>query len=519
MMAIDCHRHRHHGAQRQGKQTAGTMRGFRLANFWMIDFWIAGTLSMSFAAIAPVCADPLANALPTGGVVSVGSGTLNQNGNQLTVTQTTNKLSLNWQTFDIGKNAGVTFVQPNVQSIALNTVQSANPSQIYGRLNANGQIYLVNPNGIVVGPDATINAAAMILSTKTLADADFLAGRYNFNQQGPSSAAILNQGLLQVKQNGFVTLIGQHLTNVGSIQAPGGTAGLFAGDTVAVSLSNPAAPATVTTAVAGDARITNSGTIHAAGGTIQLIANNSGPRGANAGATMTQTVVIDQSGTLDTRTAGATPGAILIDGGVTGIVQQSGVITTANTEGVGGAITLLGDQVGLMSGSTLNASGSAGGGNILVGGNWQGQGPLSHASAVYMDPDATITSDATSRGNGGQVVLWSDDYTGFYGNISAQGGPQGGYGGQVETSSHNNLQAMGRVNVTAPLGTSGNWLLDPANVTIQTGGTGVLSSNIFSPASDSTIDPVTISSALTNGSTVTITASCAPCASNQAQVT
>src|SRR5258707_7627006 len=105
-----------------------------------------------------------------------------------------------------------------------------------------------------------------------------------------------------------------------------------------------------------------------------------------------------------------------------------------------------------------------------------------------MDPQATIRADATGRGEGGTVVLWSQDYTGFYGNISARGGALGGNAGMVETSSHDNLQALGLVDAAAPAGKAGLWLLDPANVTISNAAT---SNRAFSGANPHVFAPAT----------------------------
>ena len=124
---------RHHELSQN--KTSVALR-LNLSSFWVMLVWLAAALSLATVATLPTWAQPAGNALPTGGVVTAGSGNVSQSGNQLTVNQSTNKLSLNWQTFDIGQNAGVTFVQPNSQAIALNTVLSANPSQIYGRLRA-----------------------------------------------------------------------------------------------------------------------------------------------------------------------------------------------------------------------------------------------------------------------------------------------------------------------------------------------------------------------------------------------
>jgi hypothetical protein len=147
----------------------------------------------------------------------------------------------------------------------------------------------------------------------------------------------------------------------------------------------------------------------------------------------------------------------------------------------------------------VDASGGAGGGEVLVGGDYLGKNPnVPNAKATVMGSEAKITADATANGDGGRVILWSDEYTGFYGDISAQGGISGGNGGFVETSSKINLQAFGNVDASASNGNGGLWLLDPLNVQIIASGTGTLDAqNTFVPvAGNANISPATIEATL-----------------------
>ena len=473
-----------------------------------------------FGGVALLCmsvnvyAVPAVDALPGGGNISAGNGTISSQGNQMLINQASDKLAINWSSYNIGANASVTYQQPSRQSVALNRVFSADPSQLYGRLNANGSVILINPNGIVVGPGANINVGAMILSTLNLSDSDFLSNNYHFSTPSADSLdvslpQIINQGNIASGAGGYVHLIGHNIQNQGTINVPGGTVGLLAGDTVSLDLSSSGMliPTSITTAANADALINNSGTISADQGAIQLSAVNAGISGNDINLNpMANTIVIEQSGNLNS--AG---GSILIDGGTTGIVQHRGLLNTENSDGLGGNISVLGDEVGLLANSDINASGSQGGGTILVGGNWQGQGPEHNASAVYMDPLAIIKADAIDHGNGGQVVLWSNNYTGFYGDISAKGGLNGGDGGQVETSAQNNLQVMGNVDVSTVSGQRGSWLLDPVNVTIgtTTSGTtfvGTPNPYTYTPTANSSILATSVSTAL-NAGDVTINTS------------
>ncbi|MCZ8133721.1 MAG: hypothetical protein O9248_01645, partial [Rhodobacteraceae bacterium] len=203
-------------------------------------------------------------------------------------------------------------------------------------------------------------------------------------------------------------------------------------------------------------------------------------------------------------------GEIVIDGGENGIVSVNGLVNASGNgaDARGGNVTVLGEKVGLFESARVDVSGAAGGGQALIGGNYQGKGPEANAKMVYMDARAVIDASATANGDGGRVILWSDLYTSFQGNIAARGGALGGNGGFVETSSKDNLQVQtGRVDVGAAMGRSGTWLLDPRNVTIANATVGgTLAANVFHPTADSaTIDVAAITAALNVGTSVEIT--------------
>ena len=171
--------------------------------------------------------------LPTGGQITAGSGSIGQNGATLTVNQTSNQLVANWNTFNIGTQATVNFNQPSSSSVALNRVLSANPSYIYGNLNANGQVFLLNPSGVIFGPGSSVNVGGLVASSLSLSDANFLSGNSHFTN-GAGAGSILNQGNI----NGtVVALIAPQVTNEGTITTPGGTTALAAGDDVSLDFT------------------------------------------------------------------------------------------------------------------------------------------------------------------------------------------------------------------------------------------------------------------------------------------
>ena len=150
-----------------------------------------------------VSASALAAELPQNGQVTHGQANIQSDGQNMTVNQTSDKAAINWDSFDIGKQNSVTFDQPSASSVALNRVTGSDPSKIQGALNANGQVFLINPNGITFTQDAQVNVGGIVASTLDIDTDDFLNGDYTF--QGDSSSAIVNQGNIQ-SQDGYVAI-------------------------------------------------------------------------------------------------------------------------------------------------------------------------------------------------------------------------------------------------------------------------------------------------------------------------
>jgi autotransporter-associated beta strand protein len=202
-------------------------------------------------------------------------------------------------------------------------------------------------------------------------------------------------------------------------------------------------------------------------------------------------------------------GTVSANGGTAGVTN--GVVTDASVTGKGGTVTLLGDQVGLFDGSFVSAVGMTGGGTVLVGGDWQGGNGVPQARQVVMVTDSRIDASALNTGNGGKVVLWSTESTDFYGSIKATGGTQSGDGGRVETSSHGILQAMGTLDLAAPNGKGGEWLLDPKDLQVTSGTEGnfTLSGGNFTMTDPTTLSQVSdgrINTLLNSGTSVSLTA-------------
>ncbi|EDS1172905.1 filamentous hemagglutinin N-terminal domain-containing protein [Salmonella enterica subsp. enterica] len=451
--------------------------------------------------------------LPTGGKIVGGQGSISTSGNQMTIHQQTQNMATNWHSFDVGQNNTVQFVQPDSSSVALNRVTGVSGSQIMGTLKANGQVFILNPNGVLFGKDARVNVAGLVASTKNINTADFMKGQYTLSGSGTSGAQVINQGSLTTSKGGYIVLAGERVSNSGTVTTPGGKTVLAAGKTVTLQLDNGGLASVSVNGSVVNALVENRGLISATNGQVYLTAK---------GQDMLLNTVVNNSGTIEAKGLASRGGEIVLNGGDSGVVSQFGQLLADGLTGQGGKITLEGQNIHLAGSSLTSATGKTGGGEVYVGGGWQGKDSvIKNASKVVMDKAATVDVSATDAGNGGTAVLWSDDYTNFRGAVLAKGGAQSGNGGRVETSSHNNLQAFGDVNTSAPSGKGGEWLLDPMDVTIVTaedntsvtetgknaGGAGLdlATDHVFSPsASGAQVSAAKISEQLNNGTSVTV---------------
>ncbi|NLT70874.1 MAG: filamentous hemagglutinin N-terminal domain-containing protein, partial [Verrucomicrobiaceae bacterium] len=172
---------------------------------------------------------------PSGGLVTAGQATISSHGSTLTVNQLTDRAILHWQDFSIAAGETTTFIQPSAGSAALNRVFGSNPSAIHGTLSSNGQIFLINPNGILVGPTGVVDTGGFLASTLDISDENFLSGG-DLRFKGNSDASVVNLGKISASSSDVI-LIARTVENHGEIHAPNGTAALAAGSEVLVKAS------------------------------------------------------------------------------------------------------------------------------------------------------------------------------------------------------------------------------------------------------------------------------------------
>ena len=482
------------------------------------------SLLLATTALAPLAIHP-AFANPIGAQVVGGAATVQGQGTAaVTVKEQTNSAIINWQQFNIGVNESTTFVQPNAASVILNRVTgNEGPSEILGTLASNGKVFLVNPDGLLFGSGAVINTGSFLATTNDIINADFMAGRYNFTIPGKPSASIVNEGSITAQDGGFAALVAPGVRNDGVITATLGTVGLAAGNgftldfygdkliTLGVSDSIAAQVVDVATGQPLDSLVKNTGALKADGGRVELTA---------AAARQVVDSVINNTGLIEAGTIGTRKGMIVLGaatasskpaGAPTQVVKVSGTLSAAGKKKgtKGGMIVVTGESVQLAS-AALDASGAAGGGKVLVGGDTSGGKPspavagiseaaleafaAPNATNVSVDAGSTINVSAIDSGNGGKAVVWADGTTSVAGTILARGGARAGDGGFVETSGHVNLAFRGSVDIGAPFGKNGTWLLDPTDVTIASSGFSI-------------VTPTAIENALATGNVIVTTSS------------
>ena len=359
------------GGRSAGGQSGASVRGagFALKAVAAVSLFVCGTLA-------------LAN--PSGGTVSAGSATISTSGSKVTINQGSQNAAINWQSFSIGSGESVVFVQPNANSVALNRVVGGDASSILGSLSSNGQVFLINPNGILFGRGATVNVQGLVASTLGLSDADFMAGKYGFS--GTSTNAVANLGSI-VADGGYVALLGAKVSNQGTISARLGSVALAGGQGVTLDIAGDSLLKVNVDQGALNALVENGGLIQADGGQVLMTAQAAGQL-------------------LDT------------------VVNNTGVVQAQTVQSQGGVIKLLGDMgSGTVNvGGTLDASAPAGG---------NGGSIETSAANVKVADGTTITTQAPA-GASGTWLIDPKDFTiasGKAGTVNGSGVPSGDISG------------------------------------------------------------------------------------------
>ena len=406
----------------------------------------------------------------TGTVVNIDGNTYTINGG--TLSGDGQNLFHSFESFGLTQQEIADFLSnPEILNI-LGRVSGGTPSQINGLLQVSGgvsNLYLMNPAGIVFGPNAQLNVPGSFAAV-TANSIDFTAGEFGafgvvnydalvgapqgFSFATETSGSIVNTGDLAVPAGNELILLGDTVVNTGTLTAPDGTITVAAiPETQQIRISQDGTVLGLAMNVDALSQVPTDQPIAASlpelvtGGVAEIASTAQVDEQGRVWLTGSQTMIPDESGT----------------------VIASGAITAASDTASGGTVQVLGEQVALLD-ATIDASGTSGG-DVFIGGDLQGSGDLPTAQYTVVDDGSVIQADALSDGNGGQVIVWADGTTQFAGEISARGGESSGDGGFVEVSGLETLSFTGEVTTDAPNGLPGTLLLDPTDITITAGGT------------------------------------------------
>jgi len=432
--------------------------------------------------------------LPTGNELVAGSANVTTpSAEQMQINQSSQQAIINWQGFSIAGHESVNIQQPNVNAALLNRVVGQDASSIQGRLNANGQVYLTNPNGVIFSKTAQVDVGGLIASTHAISNQDFLNNKLHFTQNN-ATGSVINHGQIKTPEGGIVALIGEQVENTGSINTPKGTTALAAGKTVDLDMQGDGLVEVKITEAAINAQINNAGIIQADGGQVIMTAQAAG---------QLLSTVINNNGIVEARGLVEKNGKIVLSGGDNGVVQVSGTLDTSGRAAVnnvalnesgstpGGNITVSGEQIHISSNAKLNASGDAGGGTIVIG-------DKQSTSQTTIEQNASLAAQTRDHGKAGTIEVLANMDNGVVkvkGQLDASA-PKNGDGGFIDTSAAQvQVADTAKITTQATNGKSGTWLIDPADFTIGSTAGGTVTAG--TPSGD--ISGATLSTALASG--------------------
>jgi filamentous hemagglutinin family protein len=404
------------------------------------------------AGVASGSAVPSPNQLPTGGTVVAGSATIAPGTapgtSVLNIDQSSQRAVIDWNTFNLGSAAQVNFEQVNSSAATLNRVLDSNASQIFGKITSIGQVFLLNPNGVYFGKSATVDVGSLAVTTNSIGNADFMAGKLTFARNG-ATGSVVNDGTLQAALAGYIALLAPEVRNGGVVIARLGTVAMASGESITLNFGgNHLAGITVKPSTIA-ALVENKGAVLAPGGFIILsaqavdrlqggVVKNSGALEATGMSSQGGRIVLE-AGTI-VQTAAGQLDASGADGGSVSLIASrditvAGGITAAGTGNDAGndaghrggtiAVTAGGDIT--LQSALLDVSGAAGGGEIVVAGGAQAtlDPPLQPPTLALLGDTKLRASSQT--GMGGSVSLTADRVGLFdTADIDASGATGGG---------------------------------------------------------------------------------------------
>jgi filamentous hemagglutinin family protein len=379
---------------------------------------------------------------------------------------TSDKAIINWDSFSIENFEKVVFEMPNQNSAVLNRVVGRLKSSILGSLQANGNVFLINPQGVLIGKDACINVNSFLASTFDVLNEKFLNnGDMLFS--GDSKEKIINLGTIKAS-DGDVILLGRIVENKGVLEAKNGDVCIGVGKEILLKPMDKERIyiKPVLEDEKEDVGIENSGEILAKN--VEMKADGN-----------LYSLAIKNSGSVDAYSLVERDGRILLEA-KDGRVETDGSLVAKKENG--GEIHVLGKEVGLLDKAFLDASSDTDGGEILIGGDYKGENEnIYNAKAVVVFSDAVIKANAGLEGDGGKIIFWADDYMDFHGSAFAKGGEIQGDGGFIEISSKGYWNCLGVLNANSFNGKMGQILFDPDELSITNTTPTTDSKTVFPP--------------------------------------
>ncbi len=411
-----------------------------------------------------VCLPGVLACLPEQSVVESGKVSLHRHSDNTMVIEASDKAIIRHKSFDVQRGEKVRFIQPSSSSSVLNRIEGSKASKIFGSIESNGRVFLVNSQGIYFGKEAVVQVGSLIASTLQISNEDFLQGNFSFYlKERDSLAEICNEGFLAAAPDGAIVLMAPVIRNLGKIQATAGKVILASGEHVTIDFSGNGLLEFSVEGEIKDSIIEHLGSIQAESGEVSMrlpivkkviheIVNHEGVERGE--------VFVVKDGEISLVSASS-----IVANNVNleaENIQIAGIIDASSAKSLGGDLVVTGSQVDITH-AEIDVSGLFGGGSVYV-----------TSENVSVDSSSCIKASAKGYGNGGRVAFLSSKSTSFEGQVFARGGIEGGDGGFVETSSQGRMSiGNATVDTFAPQGVRGTWLLDPTILRITASGVDV----------------------------------------------
>lgn len=379
-------------------------------------------------------------AAPNGANVVHGNVNISQSGSNTIINQNTDKAIINWNSFDVNKGESVLFNQNSSSSIILNRVTNGLPTSIFGNISANGNVFILNQAGVLVGNGASINTNSFLAGAANINDNDFIAGKYNFyGAQGN----VINNGSIKVQDGGYAVLMGKNVENNGLISAKLGKIYLSSGETFRMDMSGNDLIGVEVEKGITDAYISNTGHIQAEGGTIIMTAKNASDVIRQA---------VNNTGVIDASSISYKGGKVIL-GAENGQVINDGEINVSSKSDEGGSIELKAEHI--INNGLVYANGLNGG---LIN--------MLSSDLLKIGSSSIIQANSFGFGNGGNIKLISQKRAESHKGALIEAGSIYGSGGFIELSGYDSVYAFGNFNTKSLYGVYGQFLLDPSNMFI-----------------------------------------------------